>query len=83
MKLKKIALIFVSIYIFLCGLSYAIVTVGPVLACLVGIVYVACTGGNSLMIAISVFIVPLFVALIASPFVHEYLELRKKHKTDK
>lgn len=79
MKLKKIALIFVTIYAILCILIYIIITVVPVAACLAGIVYLACTTGNPFLVTVSVFVVPAFLALIVSPFVHEYFELRKKN----
>ena len=79
MKLKKLALIFVTIYAILCVVIYIVVTIVPVAACVAGLVYLACTTGDSFLVTVSVFVVPAFLSLIASPFVREYLDLRKKH----
>lgn len=81
--LRKFFLVLVLVYAIFCGVSYAIVTLTPVVACLYLLVSAACASKDPVIIAIAVFVVPLFLALIASPFIHHYLETKRANKTGK
>ncbi len=74
---------FVVIFAGLALASYTILTVGPLLGICFGIIYAACQSGSTWFLFGAVWLVPAFIALVTSPAMIDYAELRRQRKIQK
>lgn len=80
MNWQKWLTAFLGSFFVLLVISYLMVTVFPILACIVVLMHAACTSGSLWAFIGSLVLYNGFWAVILTPFVVEYFEMKKKLK---
>lgn len=71
---------FVIIFGVTMGLSYSIVTFGPIVGLCFGLIYAACKSGSTWYLFVSIWLLPALIAIITSPMMVDYMNLRRERK---
>jgi uncharacterized membrane protein (DUF106 family) len=79
-RFKSIVRMFVMIFAVLAFSSYIIVTLGPIVALACGVIYSACQSGNTVYLLVSVWILPALIAIVSSPLMVDYMNLKREKK---
>lgn len=77
---KRFLSAFAILYVIFAIFSYVIVTVGPLVACAFGLIFAACQSGNTLFLFLSVLVIPALIAIFTSPFMVDYINLRRERQ---